>query len=289
MILNIQNLLTKDYIIASLSYLISGMILLFVGKIAFQLFHPGYKSDDQMVEKDNFAFAIAKAGYYVGILFTIISALFGESKGLKEDLLAIGAYGGLGIILLNVSMFINDKLILRKFSVKKELLEDQNAGTGVIVAASSIATGIILYDALTADAADIPHAIAYWGIAQVLLIISTIIYTLIIPYKVHELVEKDNVAAGVGFAGAIIALANIIGFAINQEFGSWSKVIIESLIFTGIGIVLLPFARFLTDKILLPKRSLTDEIANQEKPNVGAALIEAFAYIGGSVVIISIL
>ena len=30
---------------------------------------------------------------------------------------------------------------------------------------------------------------------------------------------------------------------------------------------------------------LTDEIINQEKPNVGAALVEAFAYIGGSVLI----
>jgi hypothetical protein len=43
--------------------------------------------------------------------------------------------------------------------------------------------------------------------------------------------------------------------------------------------------RLVTDKILLPGERLTDEIVNQEKPNVGAALVEAFAYIGGSVLI----
>ena len=48
---------------------------------------------------------------------------------------------------------------------------------------------------------------------------------------------------------------------------------------------MLPLARLLTDKILLPKRKLTDEIINQENPNIGAAIIEAFSYIGGSMLI----
>ncbi|MEM7109994.1 MAG: DUF350 domain-containing protein, partial [Bacteroidota bacterium] len=34
-----------------------------------------------------------------------------------------------------------------------------------------------------------------------------------------------------------------------------------------------------------PGQNLTDEIVNQEDPNCGAALVEAFAYIGGSVLI----
>ena len=53
----------------------------------------------------------------------------------------------------------------------------------------------------------------------------------------------------------------------------------------GIGLLFLPLVRWLTDKILLPGRNLTDELINQEKPNTGAGLIEAFAYIGGSVLI----
>ena len=52
------------------------------------------------------------------------------------------------------------------------------------------------------------------------------------------------------------------------------------------GLILLPIIRFLSDKILIPGRSLTDEIVNQENPNVGAAFIEAFSYIGASFLIV---
>jgi hypothetical protein len=45
-------------------------------------------------------------------------------------------------------------------------------------------------------------------------------------------------------------------------------------------------ARLFCDKILLPGQNLTDELINQEKPNVGAALVEAFAYAGGSMLIV---
>ena len=48
---------------------------------------------------------------------------------------------------------------------------------------------------------------------------------------------------------------------------------------------MLPIVRFLTDKVLLPTVRLTDEIANQEVPNVGAAFIEALSYIGAALVI----
>jgi hypothetical protein len=53
----------------------------------------------------------------------------------------------------------------------------------------------------------------------------------------------------------------------------------------AIGLVFLQVDRMIDDKILLPGQNLTDEIINQEKPNIGASIIEAFAYVGGSVLI----
>ncbi len=97
--------------------------------------------------------------------------------------------------------------------------------------------------------------------------------------------EKDNVAVGLGFAGALIAIANLIRFGLMPDFISWGESLTNVGIDVAIGLLLLPIARYLTDKILLPSQSLTDELIHQEKPNVGAGLIEAFAYIGGSVLI----
>ena len=92
-------------------------------------------------------------------------------------------------------------------------------------------------------------------------------------------------AVAIGYAGAIIAIANLIRFALMHDFVSWTVTLQDVGIDVSVGLVFLPIARLITDKILLPGQNLTDEIVNQEVPNCGAALIEAFAYIGGSILI----
>ena len=242
-----------------------------------------------MVEKDNLAFSISYVGYYVGLVLAIGSAVVGPSHGILNDIIEIFLFGFLAIILLNLSTLINDKVILNKFSVRKELVDDQNAGTGVIEAANSIASGLVIFGAVSGETASIGFgvltAIIFWAIGQVTMIITELVYTRMVPYDVHDEIEKDNVAAGIGFAGAMIAIANLVRFGLSGEFEGWLDTLGEVGIEVLIGIVFLPVVRVICDKILLPGRKLTDEIVNQEKPNVGAGLIEAFAYIGGSVLI----
>ena len=278
-IINFDNGLT------ALIYLAAAFVLFFLGKMMYSLLHREVKVNHELVEKDNFAFSIALTGYYIGLIFAIGSTLTGESEGWDVDLMNMGMYGGIAIVLLNLSVFINDLLLLNKFKVKKEILEDQNAGTGVVEAASSIATGLIIFGALSGDEGNIFGAIVLWAAAQVILVITSYVYNFITPYDIHEHIEKDNVAVGLGYAGALIALANIIRFAVDYYYDTWGEAFLNIAIDTGIGLLFLPLVRFLTDKILLPGRKITDELINQEKPNLGVGLIEAFAYIGGSVLI----
>jgi len=93
-----------------------------------------------------------------------------------------------------------------------------------------------------------------------------------------ELVQKDN-------AGAIVGVANIVRHAIGEDFTSWGDSLLTIGCFFAFGIFLLPLIRLFTDKVLLPGAKLTDEIVNQEKPNLGAAFIAAFSYIGSSFLI----
>lgn len=276
---------TLEYAISSIAYFVSAFILLVVAKLIFQVVRPYYKVDDELVTKDNMAFAIAQVGYYVGVLAVIGAALYGESHGLLTDLINIGVYGGVGIILLNLSLLVNDYLILSKFKIRKEISDDQNAGTGVVAAASSIATGLVLLSAFTVTGATLLDSIACWAIAQLFLVIGAQVYNMVVPYNVHEHIEKDNVAVGVGFAGALLAIGIVVQFAVHDLLNGWLDFVVNLGIDALIGIVLIPVARLLTDKILLPKRKLTDELINQEKPNVGVALIEAFAYVGGALLI----
>ncbi len=278
-----------DGIITTAIYLAASFLLFVIGKIVYQLFHPKVKVAHELVERDNFAFAFAYVGYFIGLLLAIGSAVMGESSGLWVDLMDIGVYGLLAILLLNLSIIINDKVILRHFSTKKEILEDQNIGTGVVEGAIAVATGLIILGAIHGegygDGGPIVTAILYWILGMVLMFVTSLVYNAITPYDIHEHIEKDNIAVGIGFAGAMIAIANLIRFALMHDFEDWLITLEDVAIDVGIGLVFLPLARLLTDKILLPGQNLTDEIINQERPNCGAALVEAFAYIGGSVLI----
>lgn len=279
-----------DGLLATLIYIVASFVLFMIGKFAYQMFHPKVKVGWELVENDNLAFAIAHVGYFTGLLLAIGSAVMGTSDGLVADLINIAIYGALSIILLNISLIINDKILFSKFDMKKEILEDRNIGTGVIDAANSIATGLIVLGAITGEGAGfggpIVTAILYWLLGQFILYLTTLIYNWITPYDIHEHIEKDNIAVGVGYAGAVIAIANLIRNALMHDFESWSVTLQDVAFNVGIGFVFLPLARFMADKILLPGRKLTDEIVHQEQPNIGAAVVEAFAYIGGSMLIV---
>jgi len=274
-----------DAILATLVYLLVAFLLFYLGKLAYQLFHRKVNVQYELVENDNLAFAVAHVGYFVGLLTALGGALLGESQGLLLDMFNMVVYGLLAIVLMNLSIMINDKVILRRFSVYKEILEDKNVGTGVVEGAMAIATGLVILGSLYGEGGGVLTALAYWGIGQVILIFTAIVYNWITPYNIHEHIEKDNVAVGVGFAGAIVAVGNLVRFALMHDFESWIITLENVAIDAGIGLAFLPVARWIADKILLPGQSLTDELINQEKPNVGAGVMEAFAYIGGSVLI----
>lgn len=274
-----------DTILTAITYLALCFILFIVGKWVYRLFQRNINVQQELVEKDNFAFAVAHVGYFIGLLLAIVSAIVGPSEGLYYDIIDITVYGLLAIVLLNFSILINDKIVLRKFSVYKEIIIDRNAGTGVVEGASAIGTGLIILGAVSGEGGGFLSAIVFWIIGQLLLIITAYVYTIITPYDVHAEIERDNVAVGLGFAGALISIANLIRYGLMVDFFEWSTAFTSVGIDVLIGLAFLPLVRFLTDKILLPGRSLTDELVNQEHPNVGAGLIEAFAYVGGSVLI----
>jgi uncharacterized membrane protein YjfL (UPF0719 family) len=111
-------------------------------------------------------------------------------------------------------------------------------------------------------------------------------YNLITHYDVHDHIENDNVAVGVGFAGALVATGILLRAASGEDFVSWA----DNLSFFGIYILialpLLPIARVFTDRILLPGKSLADELVKQENPNLGAAFLEASSYVGSALLIV---
>jgi uncharacterized membrane protein YjfL (UPF0719 family) len=273
----------------SLGYTVSGLIIFIIGKIAYKLIHPKINIQQELVDKDNFAFILSYVGYFAALIIVIGGTIVGESYDFATDILLIFVYGILGIALLLVAAWISNKLILTKFDLKKEIIADKNEGSGIIEAAIYIANGLILYGALIGESETLLSGITtfliYWIIGNFVLIVASKIFTSWMGYDIHTEIENDNVAAGISFSGAVLAIGIITMNAILDPFVNWTTTLVDISLQTVLGCILLPVIRLFADKILLPGRKLTDEIVNQEKPNIGAGLIEAFAYVAAAILI----
>ena len=273
--------MTLDQILTGMVYLVSVFILFYIGKVFYDLRNRSFSVKEELVHKDNFALTLALVGYYMGLVISLGGVLSSNSEGLVNDLIDITVYGLLSILLMNFSIWVNDKIILRKFDNIKEIITDQNAGTGVVEGANHIAVGMIMFGAMSGEG-DIMTGLTFWILGQATLVLASLVYAAILPFDLHAEIEKDNVAVGVAFAGVLIAIGNVIRVGSQGDFYSWYENLATYGGFVLFGLLMLPVLRLVTDKVLLPGEKLTDELVHQEKPNVGAGAIEAFAYIGAS-------
>ncbi len=268
-------------------YMLVCFVLFLVGKFLYQILHRDIDVDFELVEKDNLAFAVSHVGYFVGLLLAICGAMAGaKNPHLLDDLMITFAFGLGAIALLNFSIIVHDKLVFGALELKKSIVDKENEAVGIVEAANSIANGLIIYGVLRVESEHIFTALIFWLVAQVLLILLAMLYNRVTPYPVFTKIYTGNSAVAVALAGFLVGMANIIRYAIETEHNNWGDSAVAIGIQLGVALVTFPIFRLLTDKLLLPKRSITDELINQAKPNFGIGLIEAFAYISASILII---
>ncbi|BDS13206.1 DUF350 domain-containing protein [Aureispira anguillae] len=268
-------------------YMLVCFLLFLSGKLLYQALHKGVNVDAEMVDKDNLAFAITHVGYFVGLLLAICGAMAGfQHESLWQDLMITFGFGLGAIVLLNLAIIINDRIIFGALELKRSIIEKSNIAVGIVEAGNSITNGLIIFGVLSVEAEHVFVALIYWLVAQIIMVVITMLYNKVMPYDVFTKIYTGNAAVAVALVGFLIGIANIIRYTIETEHSDWA----ESAVAIGIqlvsALIAFPIFRLLTDKLLLPKRSITDELIHQEKPNFGVGLVEAFAYISASILII---
>ncbi len=271
---------------SGIAYLLLFVIIFFIAKLINDFLVP-YNVDEQLVIHDNPALAVSLSGYLLAVIIIYIGALLGPGEGLGLDMLNIGGYSFLGIIFLNFSRFINDKIILRKFSNTKEIIEDRNIGVGAVQFGSYIATGLIIAGSIHGEGGGFLTAIVFFLLGQLALIIFSEVYNFITPFDIHVELEKDNNAAGVAFGGTLVALGIILLSALSGVFEGWKSNLIYFGVDLIVGCVTLPIFRLFLDKVIIAKSDLNHEI--KEDRNIGAAILEMTIAIGFASIIFFVL
>ena len=273
-----------DQVLRGFTYLAVVLVLLVIGKLVYDWLHRRFVLRTELVEKDNLAVALAVAGYYLGLVIVLGGVVSGPASfNMFDDVIGLVIFGVLGIVLLNLSAWINDKVVFSKFENEKEIVEDRNAGMGAVEGGNYVAVGLITAGAMSGEGGLLP-GLVFWVLGLFALIVAGLLYDKITSYDLHEQIEKDNVTVGVAFAGVLVGFGNIIRLAGDGDFVSWNESLTEFGYYTVVGLILLPLIRIFADKVLLPGASLSDELVG-DPPNLGAGVIEAITYLAASMLI----
>lgn len=272
-----------------LVYLTVSALILLLAKLANQLL-AGYKLNQQITQIDNKAIAVSFAGFTLsvciiisGVLNSPSSAAIGTPTWWITDVGSTALWGIIGAAMLLTTRWFNDKLVLPKFSTKKELLEDQNVGVGAAQAGTYITTALIIRSSIAgADqyglAMEIALSLVWFSLSLALIFLFSKLYQKVVKFQFHEELERDNAAVGVAFAGSLVSFGLLLSFYIHRCDG-----LLGLLLWALISAVLLLIVRCLVDKLLLPSCKLDHEIS--EDANWGAAIIEVATSIGTALLI----
>ena len=266
-----ENLDVIDSVIRAASYVVLYATLFLLSKWFKDILTP-YKMDEELTKNDNVAVALAVSGYFFATGLIFVATLFGPSRGLMNDLVSVGGYSLLGLVLLNLSRLFNDKVLLHKFCNNTQLVQQQNASVGVVQMGSYIATGLIIAGALTGQGSGPITTCVFFVLGQLALLLFARIYARLIPYNIHDELEQNNGAASVAFGGSLVALGIIISNSVAGNFAGWGDSIASFAMASVLAFLFLPLVRVFMDRLVLPGANLSDEI---REFNLGAGFLEA--------------
>ncbi len=292
---------TLEFFPRGLVYVGLGVVVLVLAKFAQDFLTP-YRINEQLSRKDNTALGLSITGYFLGVIIVFVGVLYQPLTVIRDDqwqltgdfwfdVLEVFLYAVAGILVLNLARILVDKLVLYKFKTEKEIIEDQNAGSGAVEFAVYIAVGLVIAAATAgtgvSDEATIVESIVrsvvFFVLGMAVLIAFALFYQLTTQFDIHEEIEKDNAAVGIAMAGNLIAISLVIFKAVFGEFVGWTESLVAFVVFAVIGFVLLYVVRIIVDFALLPGTKVADELAVDR--NHGVAFIQSGVVISAALIL----
>jgi len=244
---------------------------------------------NELSKKDNYAFGLSFAGGAYAFSLIIAAAVAGEAAdSWINEALNIVMYAVVGLVLLKIGSVLFDALIFNRFSVRKEVL-NENLGAGIVQMGNFVALGIIV-----AASIDWVESETYEGLlivvfnfiaAQVTLLIVTRIRARIYmsrhnKQRLQDAIADGNYALAIRYAGHIVAAAIAIA-SVGAVIPYFADAPWMSAAFWFIGglvaAILITVLAGLAGKVILLGINVVQEV--DEQKNYGVAMIEGAIFI----------
>jgi uncharacterized membrane protein YjfL (UPF0719 family) len=168
-----------------------------------------------------------------------------------------------------------------------------NVAAGVAAGAHFAATGLVIARCLYGDdVATLGVSVVFFLIAQVTLHLLVILFRTLTLYAEDEEIMGENVAAALSYAGAMLAVAIIVGHAAEGTFEGWGASLRAYVVALASALVLYPMRQFVVQVLMLRqpfalRGGALDRLVAQDR-NVGVSAVEALSYVAAALLLTGI-
>jgi uncharacterized membrane protein YjfL (UPF0719 family) len=263
------------HVLVALAQVVLGILVLVIARLAKGVLSP-YRMDDEMTAKDNPAFGLAIAGYYLAAVAIYIGAaraaplpVDAGTAGLVQTLAVNLGWTMGGIVALAFSRWVMDAALVSGARCSDEIVRNRNLAAGAVECGVYVASGIVLAGASREPGGSVVTALVFFLLSQIVLLLFGRLYQAWAGYGIAREIRSGNLAAGAAFGLTLIALSLLMLKATSGEFIDWSTNLAFFAFDAVIGFGLLMLLRWVTDLALLPNARIANEIVQDRNTNVG--------------------
>ena len=284
------------YLPRGLIYVALGMVVLILAKLARDVV-TRHRIEEEIVTKGNLAVALRLSGYLMGVILVFLGAVYeplggdgyiglGLDRAFGLEVLWVFLYSLAGIVALNLMRLVTDRLVLYRFELEREIIQDQNAGAAAAEFGVNVACGLVIAGAIAGEGGPL-NALAFFGLGLGVLILFAVFYEWTTPFNIHDEIERDNPAVGIALGGNLIAIGLVTFKATFGDFVGWQAGILEFVVYSVVGFVLLYVLRVAVDLVLLPHTRVSQQVAGGR--NVGVAFVETAVVVSSALILLIVI
>lgn len=239
---------------------------------------------------DNRALALRETGDVLAV-FLVGAAVVKNcvhDKGIGVDAMWCAIFAVLGLVLLEVTGHLGLALLMHRRL--GPALERGNVAAGFAAASHYVATGLLTSKAVAgSDLRGIGLSLTFFALAQVVHQLLIAAFRLVTTYDDSEQIEGENLAAAISYGGISLAVATIVGRALDGDFPGWAKAIAGFGMLCATALALYPVRQLVVQFLILGAKPTVrggelDEAIGRDR-NVGVAALEAASYVGAALAV----
>jgi len=234
----------------------------------------GYDPVNEMMFRDNPALGIRYALFVIAVVLALLG-IFDRSQG-DSGAWLFTQHALLAVLLIYLSRYLNDWLILYHFSNNHEVVQEKNVAVAVVEGATYLASAYVIAGAFYDWENGLLIALVWFLIGQLLLIVLAALYRLA-GRAVDSALDDKNLAVAISLGSFLLSGGMVCGAVISGPSQGWRHDILIVSVYLTSWLLLMLIAHCVSDRLVFRSSRLGDEVIEQR--NIAAALFKAVIFL----------